>query len=137
MKGLPVVTEGQRINLRVYRRIFYPIKKIIEGEDYIVYSDTGREREINYKRPEQYDLENPFNRISLIRLAKALNCLRCEETGENPRECSVTICLTRELYDPGIEEVTWVPFEPDKLDSLGERIRKLRRKVEWRSRMKS
>lgn len=134
-KGLIVVIEGQRINLRVYRRLFYPIQKEIDGENYIIYSDTGREREINYRRPEDYNLEDPFSRIRLVRLARALNSLKCSEPGDNIRECRVTICNSKELYDPEAEDKSWVPFDPDKLDSLSDRIKKLKKKVKWSNRM--
>jgi hypothetical protein len=136
-KGLIVVTEGRRINLRVYRRFFYPIPFKIEGKQYLVYSDTGRQREINYGNPEQYDLENPFNRVRLYRLAKAMDCLVCEPIEDSIIECSVIICTSRELVDSEIREMTWIPFDPNKIDDLETRITKLRRKIQWRKRMYS
>jgi hypothetical protein len=99
-KGLTVVFEWQRIRLRVFRRFFYPIS--LEGEDQFLYSDTGREREINYRHPEDYGLETPFDRINMVRLAGAM--------------------------DPLAVETKWVPFDPARLDSLDERIEKLRKR---------
>jgi len=82
--GLPVVLEGKRIRLRVFRRFFYPIRRTLEGKELIVYSDTGREREISYENAEEYGLDNPWNRIALVRLARAMGCLKCgtEEKGK-------------------------------------------------------
>ncbi|MBN2336330.1 hypothetical protein JXL21_12285 [Candidatus Bathyarchaeota archaeon] len=133
-KGLPVVLEGQRINLRVYRRLFNALAKDIEGEKYTLYSDTGTEKEIRYASPEYYGLDNPFNRIRLYRLARAMNCLRCAE-GDGVKECSVTICRTKELYGADAREEGWVPFDPERLESLEDRVRSLRRRVEWKRRM--
>ena len=75
--GLPVVIDGKRIRLRVFRRFFYPIRRTVDGNKLIVYSDTGREREISYENPEEHGLENPWNRITLVRLARAMDCLKC------------------------------------------------------------
>ncbi|MDX1314428.1 MAG: hypothetical protein R3356_02910 [Eudoraea sp.] len=135
-KGLQIVTEGQRFNLRVYRRFFYPIKMNHEGDEFIVYSDTRREREINYSKTDQYGLEDPFSRIRLVKLARALNALKCTEVN-GERECRVTICTNRELFDPEAKEINYIPFDPDKLETLEDRIRKARRKIEWHHRMKS
>jgi len=130
-KGFTIVAEGQRINLRVYRRFFYPIKLDHEGEEFIVYSDTKLEQEINYNYPENYNLEDPFDKIRLIRLARALNCLICTDTETGTRECSVTICTNRELYEPDAEEIKYVPFDPRRLEPLEERIEKQRDKIKW------
>jgi hypothetical protein len=132
-KGFTVVMEGQRINLRVYRRFFYPITMKHLDEQYIVYSDTKRETEINYNRAEDYDLEDPFKRIRLIRLARAMNCLKIDEKDEN--EYSITICTSRELYEPGTEEIHYVPFDPKRMEPLEDRIKKERRKIEWQKRI--
>jgi hypothetical protein len=88
--GLPVVLEGRRIRLRVFRRFFYPIRRTLNDEELIVYSDTGREREINYEKAEDYGLDNPWNRIALARLARAMNCLKCGPEKNRTRECRVT-----------------------------------------------
>ncbi len=82
-RGLPVVYEGQRINLRVHQRVFYPLVKEIDGERYTLYSDTGKEKEIRYASAEYYGLDDPFNRVRLVRLARAMDCLTCsEDSGE-------------------------------------------------------
>ena len=133
-KGLTVVMEGQRINLRVYRRFFYPIILKHLNQQFIVYSDTKREREINYNRAEDYDLDDPFKRISLIRLARAMNYLRISDKDEN--EYIITICTNRELYEPYTEEVRYVPFDPKRLEPLEEKIKKERRKIDWINRIK-
>lgn len=135
-KGLQVVAEGQRVNLRVYRRFFYPIKMDHEGEEFIIYSDTRREREINYDKTEEYGLDDPFTRIRLFKLARALNALECKEVG-GVRECRVTICTNKELFDSTAEELNYIPFDPNRLESLEDKIRKERKKIDWRRRMDS
>jgi len=131
--GLPVVIEGKRIRLRVFRRFFYPIRRTVDGEELIVYSDTGREREINYENPEEYDLENPWNRIALVRLARAMDCIKCGPEEKGTRECRITICNARELYnsDP---ETQWVPFDPERLNSLAERVKSVESRAVWEKR---
>ena len=136
-KGLNVVSEGQRINLRVYQRFFYPITQKWEGEEYTVYSDTGREKEINYKKIENYGLDDPFARDRLVRLARALNALECQEMENGVKECRVTICTNKELLNPDTVEIKYVPFDPERLQSLAAKIKIERRKIEWRKRMKS
>ena len=121
--------EKQRINLRVFRRFFYPIKMNYMDTEFIVYSDTKRETEINYNRAEYYELEDPFSRIKLIRLARAMNCLKIIKDEE--KEFQITICTNRELYDPDAENIKYIPFDPSRLDSLDDRIKKARRKIEW------
>jgi hypothetical protein len=132
-KGLPVVMEGKRLNLRVFRRFFYPIQMKHMGSHFIVYSDTKREIEINYSRAEAYDLENPFNRIKLVRLARAMNCLKVNP--ENRQEYWITICTNRELYEPYAEKIQYVPFNPKKIEPLEDKIAKERKKIEWENRM--
>jgi len=136
-KGLPVVYEGRRINLRVHQRIFHPVVKTLDGERHILYSDTGGEKEIRYASAEYYGLDDPFNRVSLIRLARAMNCLNCSDESDGERECRVTICRARELYGVDGEEPRWVPFDPGRLESLEEKVNNLRRRVEWRRRVGS
>ncbi len=106
-----------------------------EGEEFIVYSDTRREREINYNKTEEYGLDDPFARIRLIKLAKALNALDCEDE-DKVRDCRVTICTNRELFDPETDEITYIPFDPERQQSLEERIKIERKKIDWRNRMK-
>lgn len=136
-KGLNVVSEGHRIRLRVFQRFFYPIKNTWEGVEYTVYSDTGREREINYNHVESYGLDSPFSRIRLVRLARAINALECEGVVNGINNCRVTICTNKELYDPDTEEIRYVPFDTERLQDLSEKIRIEKRKIEWRQRMSS
>ena len=136
-KGLPVVYEGRRISLRVHQRIFHPVVKTLDGERHTLYSDTGEEKEIRYASAEYYGLDDPFNRVSLIRLARAMNCLNCSDESDGERECRVTICRARELYGVEDEEPRWVPFDPGRLESLEEKVNNLRRRVEWRRRVGS
>ena len=133
--GLPVVIEGKRICLRVFRRFFYPIRRTLEGEELIVYSDTGREREIRYENAEEYGLDNPWNRIALVRLARAMGCLKCGHEAGGTRECRVTICDARELYNSE-SETQWVPFDPERLESLAERVRSVESRASWERRKK-
>jgi hypothetical protein len=134
-KGLPVVYEGRRINLRVHQRIFHPVVKTLNGERHTLYSDTGREKEIRYASVEYYGLDDPLNRVRLIRLARAMNCLTSSDESGAERECTVTICRAKELYGVDGEEMRWVPFDPKKLESLEEKVKNLRRRVEWRRRV--
>jgi hypothetical protein len=134
--GLPVVVEGQRINFKVYRRIFAPVQRVVDGETYVLYNDTGREREISYSNADYYGLDNPLNRVRLYKLAKAMNCLVCVDSGQDARDCTVTICLTRELSDAYTEEAVWTPFDPSRLEPLEERLERLHRRALWRRRVK-
>jgi hypothetical protein len=135
-KGLVVVFEGRRTCLRVFRRLFSPVKVSSDYGDIIVYSDTRDEREIRYSHPEEYGLDDPFKVISLIRLARALNCLERGSPQEGDQTCRVTICRSSELIGPNVERDDWVPFDPARLKSLDERIKEARRRAEWASRMK-
>ena len=133
--GLPVVIEGKRIRLRVFRRFFYPIRRTLDGEELIVYSDTGREREIRYDNAEEYDLDNPWNRIALVRLARAMDCLKCGPEEDGTRECQVTICDAGELYK-STSETRWVPFDIERLESLAERVKSVESRASWERRKK-
>jgi hypothetical protein len=135
-KGLPVVFEGRRITLRVYRRYLYPVRHVVDGKELIVYSDTGREKEINYDRAEDYGLDDPWKRMALIRLARAMKCLDCEPAGDGTDICRVTICPDRELYGSLGCKVSWVPFDPEKFKSLSERLKEIQMKTEWEDRIK-
>jgi len=135
-KGLVVVFEGRRTCLRVFRRLFSPVKVSSDYGDIIVYSDTRDEREIRYSHPEEYGLDDPFKVISLIRLAKALNCLERDSPQEGNQTCRVTICRSSELIGPNVERDDWVPFDPARLKPLDERIKEARSRAEWASRMK-
>jgi len=104
-------------------------------KNFTVYSDTKRETEINYNRPEDYDLENPFNRIKLIRLARAMKGLQVNP--DDPIELRVTICTNRELFEPESETIRYVPFDPKSLEPLEDRINKERKRIDWEDRMNS
>ena len=130
-KGLVVVFEGQRVRLKVFRRYLYPLLHTFDGREIVVYSDTGREVEINYDRAEDFELDDPFRRMALIRLARAMGCLTWGDTVDGARECTVKICRSEELHGFPSEESTWVPFDPERLEPLEERLEKLRMRVEW------
>ena len=134
--GLPVVVDGQRVSLKIYRRIFAPVQRIVDGETYVLYSDTGREREIDYSNADYYGLDNPLNRARLIKLAKAMNCLVCVDTGHDARVCMVTICLARELSYTYKDDTVWTPFDPSRLEPVEERLKKLHNRTLWRRRIK-
>jgi hypothetical protein len=102
----------------------------------VVYSDTGREKEISYRNADYYGLDDPFSRVRLVKLARAMNCLGCEDAGTGERECTVTICLTRELSDSETDDKVWTPFDPDRLEPLDDRVRKMHRRSEWRRRVR-
>jgi len=132
-QGLPVVFEGRRIRLRVKRRFFYPVSVERDAGELIVYADTGREKEIRYEDAEDYGLENPWKRMALVRLARAMGCLECEDEG-GEETCTVTICNTKELYNTETEE-TWVPFDPARLKPLKERIKEAEERKRWASKL--
>jgi hypothetical protein len=77
-KSPPAVFEGWRITLRVYRRDLHPVHERINGRKMDVYSDTGREEEINYDRAEDHELDDPWKRMALLRPARAMKCLYYE-----------------------------------------------------------
>jgi hypothetical protein len=131
--GLPVVLEGRRICLRIFRRYFYPIHRTLNGKELIVYSDTGREREIKYENVEEYGLDNPWNLIALVRLARAMDCLKCGPEENRTRECRVTICNAKELYNSATE-TRWVPFDPERLEPLADRVKNVENRTIWEKR---
>ena len=132
--GLPVVLEGRRIRLRVYRRFFYPVSVERDGQELIVYADTGRQKEIRYEEGEGYGLDNPWRRMALVRLARAMECLECEDEG-GEETCTVTICRSKELYNFETEEA-WVPFNPARLKPLEERIKEAEERRRWASKLR-
>jgi hypothetical protein len=125
--------EGKRINLRVFRRNFYPLNRTYQGQEYTIYSDTGRQREINYNHSEDYGLDNPFNRIRLYRLARAMNCLECNQLDDGSMECKVVLCKTQELAEPDNENTIWTPFDPKRLKPLEDRVKEAEQKIKWRN----
>ena len=122
-QGLPVVFEGRRIRLRVKRRFFYPVSVERDAGELIVYADTGREKEIRYKDADDYGLENPWKRMALVRLARAMGCLECEDEG-GEETCTVTICSSKELYNPA------------RLKPLEERIKEAEKRKRWASKLR-
>lgn len=133
-QGLPVVFEGRRIRLRVKRRFFYPVSVERDAGELIVYADTGREKEIRYEEAEEYGLENPWKRMALVRLARAMECLECEDV-DGEETCTVTICNSKELYNTETRE-TWVPFDPTRLKPLEERIKEVEERKLWTSKLR-
>ncbi len=132
-----MVFRGRRFVLRVLRRHFRPVTYRVEGEPRIIYVDTGMEGEIRYERAGDYGLDDPFKRIALMRLARAMGCLECGPPEEGVQTCRVSICTSRELYDTEAEGVDWVPFDPRRVKPLDEAIRMKLRKAEWEGRLRS
>jgi hypothetical protein len=64
-----------------------------------------------------------------------MNCLRI--TDKDEKEYNITICTSRELYDPDTDEIRYIPFDPKRLTPLEEKIKNERRKIEWMKRIKS
>ena len=133
-KGLILVAEGKRVTLRVFRRFLYPLNRKFQDHEYIIFSDLGRQREINYNHADDYGLDNPFNRIKLYRLARAMNCLECTQKDDGTLECKVVLCKTQELVDPEMDETLWIPFDPKRLKPLEDRIKEEEQKIKWQMR---
>ena len=134
-RGLVVVFEGQRILLRVFRRYLYPLSHTFDGREVVVHTDTWREVEINYDRAEDYALDDPFKRIALVRLARAMNCLYCGEAVDGVRGCRVTICRSEELHGIPSEEAGWIPFDPDRLEPIEDRLERLKERMAWEEKL--
>jgi len=66
-----------------------------------------------------------------------MNCLTCSDELDEEREYRVTICGARELYGVDAEKTRWVPFDPERMESLEEKVEKLRRRAAWRRRVGS
>jgi hypothetical protein len=66
-----------------------------------------------------------------------MNCLTCSEESDGERECRVILCRALELYGVDADETRWVPFDPERIESLEERVEKLRRRMAWRRRVGS
>ena len=95
--GLVVVFEGKRTRVRVFRRFFYPVQVKDEDVDVVVYSDTGQEREVTYRRAEEYGLDNPLRLVAMIRLARAMKVLKTDPAENNVQNLRFTICRSIEL----------------------------------------
>ncbi len=134
--GIVVVFEGRRTRVRVFRRFFYPVQAKDENVDVVVYSDTGREREVTYKRADDYGLDSPFCLIAMLRLARALRVLRTEPSTKGIQNVSFTICRSTELIGPDAEKDEWMPFDPSRVKPLDERIRDAKKRAHWKQRLK-
>ncbi|MDP2899766.1 MAG: hypothetical protein Q8O47_02210 [Candidatus Bathyarchaeota archaeon] len=134
--ALVVVFEGQRTRVRVFRRFFYPVQARDEDVEVIVYSDTGREREVTYRRADEYELDNPLRLIAMIRLARAMKVLQIDPPVNGVQNLRLTICRSTELIGPDVERDEWMPFDPTRMRPLDERIRDAKRRARWRQRLK-
>jgi hypothetical protein len=134
--GLVVVFEGKRTRIRVFRRLFYPVQVREEDVEVLVYSDTGREREVTYRRSEDYDLDNPLRLMALIRLARALKVLQTDQPTNNVQNLRLTICRSNELIGPDAEKDEWMPFDPTRMKPLDERIRDAKKRARWKQRLR-
>ena len=130
-KGFNFVYERKRVNMRVFRRIFFPNYINIDGKTHKIFVDTGGQIEINYDDSSEYDLDSPFQQVALYRLAKASNSTDCilEESGV--LNCKVYIGTSEEVSGKPVIGVSWLPFNPDRLMPLEDRKRKLREQIEW------
>ena len=134
--GLVVVFEGKRTRVRVFRRFFYPVQVKDEDVDVVVYSDTGQERGVTYKRAEEFGLDDPFKLTALIRLARAMKVLQIEPQTNKIQNFIVTICRSVELIGPEATKDEWMPFDPTRLRPLDERIRDAKKRARWKQRFK-
>jgi len=134
--GLIVVFEGKRTRVRVFRRFFYPVQARDEDVEVLVYSDTGREREVTYTRADDYGLDDPLRLVTMLRLARALHVLKTEPTTNGVQNLSFTICRSTELIGPDAEKDEWMPFDPTRMKPLDERIRDAKKRARWRQRLK-
>ena len=134
--GLVVVFEGKRTRIRVFRRFFYPVEIKDEDVEVIVYSDTGQEREVTYRRADEFELDNPLRLVAMIRLARAMNVLQVDPTENNIQNLRFIICRSTELIGPDAEKDEWMPFDPTRIRPLDERIRDAKKRARWRQRLK-
>jgi hypothetical protein len=132
-----VVFEGKRTRVRVFRRFFYPVHSREEDVEVLVHTDTGREREVTYKRADDYELDNPLKLVAMIRLARAMKVLQIDPTTEGIQNYRLTICRSSELIGPDVEKDEWMPFDPSRLKPLDERIRDAKKRARWKQRLKS
>ena len=134
--GLLVVFEGKRTRVRVFRRFFYPVQARDENVEVLVYSDTGREREVTYKRAEDYDLDSPLRLITMIRLARALRVLQTDPPTNGVQNLRLTICRSNELIGTDAEKDEWMPFDPTRMKPIDERIRDAKKRARWKQRLR-
>jgi hypothetical protein len=134
--GLVVVFEGKRTRVRVFRRFFYPVQAKDEDVDVIVYSDTGQEREVTYRRADEYGLDSPLRLIAMIRLARAMKVLETSPPENGVQNLKFTICKSTELIGPDVERDEWMPFDPTRMKPLDERVKDAKKRAHWRQRLK-
>jgi hypothetical protein len=135
--GLLVVFEGKRTRVRVFRRFFYPVQARDENVDVIVYSDTGQEKEVTYKRADEFGLDDPFRLIAMIRLARAMKVLQTDAPLNGVQNLHFTICKSTELIGPDVDKDEWMPFDPTRIRPLDERIRDAKKRARWRQRLRA
>jgi hypothetical protein len=135
--GLLVVFEGKRTRTRVFRRFFYPVQARDENVEVIVYSDTGQEKEVTYKRADEFNLDDPFRLTAMIRLARAMKVLRTDAPSNGVQNLRLTICKSRELIGPDADKEEWMPFDPTRMRPLDERIRDAKKRARWRQRLRT
>jgi hypothetical protein len=136
-QGLTVVFEGKRTHVRVFRRFFYPVQAREEDVEVLVYSDTGREREVTYRRADDFDLDDPLKLTAMIRLARAMKVLQIDPPTNSIQNLKLTICRSNELIGPDAGKDEWMPFDPSRLKPLDERIRDAKKRARWNQRLKS
>ena len=134
--GLVVVFEGKRTRVRVFRRFFYPVQAKDEDVDVVVYSDTGQEREVTYKRADEYELDSPLRLIAMIRLARAMKVLQTDPPENGVQNLKFTICKSTELIGPDVERDEWMPFDPTRMKPLDERVKDAKKRAHWKQRLK-
>jgi hypothetical protein len=135
-QGLMVVFEGKRTRVRVFRRFFYPIQSRDEDVEVLVYSDTGREKEVTYRKAEDYGVDDPLKLITMIRLARAMKVLQMDPPANGVQNYRITICRSNELIGPDAEKDEWMPFDPSRLKPIDERIRDAKKRARWKQRLK-
>ncbi len=135
--GLVVVFEGKRTRVRVFRRFFYPVQARDENVDVVVYSDTGQEREVTYRRADEFGLDDPLKLSAIIRLARAMKVLQIEVPTNGVQNLRLTICKSSELIGPDAKRDEWMPFDPTRIRPLDERIRDAKKKARWRQRLRA
>ena len=135
--GLVVVFEGKRTRVRVFRRFFYPVQARDENVNVVVYSDTGQEREVTYRRADEFGLDDPFKLSAMIRLARAMKVLQIEAPTNGVQNLRLTICKSSELIGPDAKRDEWMPFDPTRIRPLDERIRDAKKKARWRQRLRA
>jgi len=134
-KGFNFVYERKRVNMRVFRRIFFPNYVNIDGKTHKIFVDTRGQKEINYDESSEYNLDSPFQQVALYRLAQASNSTECVLEDSGVLNCKVYIGTSEEVSGKPVDGVNWLPFNPDRLMPLEERKRKLREQIAWKKQL--